>query len=77
LQHPREYLTQQSAFEAVGAYSGGLIDIEELHDIEEHATPCPGSCGGGFPIKLSGRDLIARTLSCLVLSCSLELWIEI
>jgi hypothetical protein len=23
-----EYLTQQSAFEAVGAYSGGLIDIE-------------------------------------------------
>ncbi len=46
--HPREYLTQQSAFEAVGAYSGGLIDIEELHDIEEHATPCPGSCGGMF-----------------------------
>jgi dihydroxy-acid dehydratase len=45
---PREYLTQQSAFEAVGAYSGGLIDIEELHNIEEHATPCPGSCGGMF-----------------------------
>lgn len=43
-----EYLTQQSAFEAVGAYSAGVIDIEELHAIEEHATPCAGSCGGMF-----------------------------
>lgn len=28
--------------------AGGLIDIEELTDIEKHATPCPGSCGGMF-----------------------------
>ena len=44
----RRYLTQQSAFEAVGAYSGGLIDIEELHEVEKYATPCPGTCGGMF-----------------------------
>ena len=26
----------------------GVIDIDELHDIEKHATSCPCTCGGMF-----------------------------
>jgi hypothetical protein len=31
-------------------YTGGVIDIEELHDIEKHATPCPVS--ERFPLHI-------------------------
>jgi dihydroxy-acid dehydratase len=44
----KEYLTQQSAFEAVGQLSAGVIDIEEFHAIECNACPGSGSCGGMF-----------------------------
>jgi dihydroxy-acid dehydratase len=27
---------------------GGCAGGAELHDIEQHATPCPGTCGGMF-----------------------------
>ncbi len=37
-----------SAFEAVGAYSKGLIDEEERHGIECNACPGPGACGGMY-----------------------------
>uniref|UniRef100_UPI004047CD62 dihydroxy-acid dehydratase n=1 Tax=Cyanobium sp. TaxID=2164130 RepID=UPI004047CD62 len=41
-------LTVVSAFEAVGQYSGGRIDVEELTAIEKNACPGAGSCGGMF-----------------------------
>ena len=41
-------LTVVSAFEAVGQYSGGKIDLEELTAIEKNACPGAGSCGGMF-----------------------------
>jgi len=41
-------LTVVSAFEAVGQYSGGRIDEQELTAIEKHACPGAGSCGGMF-----------------------------
>ncbi len=41
-------LTVVSAFEAVGQYSGGTIDKNELTDIEKNACPGYGSCGGMF-----------------------------
>ena len=44
----QEFLTQQSAFEAVGQLSAGTIDIEEFHAIECSACPGSGSCGGMF-----------------------------
>ncbi|MEE9258920.1 MAG: dihydroxy-acid dehydratase, partial [Nitrospinaceae bacterium] len=41
-------LTVVSAFEAVGEYSAGSINEEELTDIEKNACPGFGSCGGMF-----------------------------
>jgi len=41
-------LTIVSAFEAVGEYSAGNIDQAHLTEIERHACPGAGSCGGMF-----------------------------
>lgn len=41
-------LTVVSSFEAVGQYSSGLIDKQELFEIEKHACPGFGSCGGMY-----------------------------
>ena len=41
-------LTVVSAFEAVGQYSGGQIDAQQLTAIEKNACPGAGSCGGMF-----------------------------
>ena len=38
----------QNVFEAVGQYQTGEIDANELLDIENHACPGSGSCGGMF-----------------------------
>jgi dihydroxy-acid dehydratase len=41
-------LTVVSAFEAVGQHSAGKIGDQELLEIERHACPGKGSCGGMF-----------------------------
>ena len=41
-------VTIQEVFEAVGAHAAGKIDDEELHAIEEAASPGIGACGGQF-----------------------------
>ena len=41
-------LTPGSAYEATGALSAGLIDIEELHVIEKNSCPGSGTCSGMF-----------------------------
>ncbi|ABA24776.1 dihydroxyacid dehydratase (plasmid) [Trichormus variabilis ATCC 29413] len=41
-------LTVVSSFEAVGQYSAGKIDDKELLEVESHACPGAGSCGGMF-----------------------------
>ena len=41
-------LTVVSSFEAVGQYSGGQIDEQQLTAIEKNACPGAGSCGGMF-----------------------------
>ncbi|MBI5628597.1 MAG: dihydroxy-acid dehydratase, partial [Candidatus Rokubacteria bacterium] len=41
-------LTLQDVFEAVGAYNAGKISAEELKDVEDHACPGEGACGGQF-----------------------------
>ncbi len=41
-------LTIQDVFEAVGAYNAGKISLEELKDVEDHACPGEGACGGQF-----------------------------
>jgi dihydroxy-acid dehydratase len=45
--HGRD-LTVVSVFEAVGQRAAGTISQEELDDIERHACPGNGSCGGMF-----------------------------
>ncbi len=45
--HGRD-LTVVSAFEAVGQFSAGKIDERELLEVERHACPGKGSCGGMF-----------------------------
>ncbi|SEL46506.1 dihydroxyacid dehydratase [Roseovarius azorensis] len=44
----RRNLTIQDVFEAVGAYNAGHIDAEEFKDVEDHACPGAGACGGQF-----------------------------
>ena len=49
-------ITVQDVFEAVGNYSGGLINKQELEEIEKVACPSAGSCGGQFT---------ANTMACV------------
>ena len=41
-------VTIQQVFEAVGAHAAGKITIEELHALEDAASPGAGACGGQF-----------------------------
>ena len=41
-------LTIQDIYEALGAYNAGRISAAELKDIEDHACPGAGACGGQF-----------------------------
>ena len=41
-------VTIQDVFEAVGAHAAGKMTTAELRDLEDHACPGPGACGGQF-----------------------------
>jgi dihydroxy-acid dehydratase len=41
-------LTIQDAYEALGAFNAGKISEEEFKDVEDHACPGAGACGGQF-----------------------------
>jgi dihydroxy-acid dehydratase len=41
-------VTIQQVFEAVGEFASGRITEEELHELEEVASPGAGACGGQF-----------------------------
>ena len=41
-------VTVQDVFEAVGAHARGRISDAELRDLEDHACPGAGACGGQF-----------------------------
>ncbi len=41
-------VTIQQVFEAVGAFAAGKISEDELHELEEVASPGAGACGGQF-----------------------------
>ena len=49
-------LTVQDVFEAVGQFSAGTITAERLCQIEQHACPGDGACGGMFT---------ANTMACV------------
>ncbi|HSL04242.1 MAG TPA: dihydroxy-acid dehydratase [Nitrospiraceae bacterium] len=41
-------VTIQDVFEAVGKHASGTMTNAELKDLEDHACPGPGACGGQF-----------------------------
>ncbi|MEN9781009.1 MAG: dihydroxy-acid dehydratase [Burkholderiaceae bacterium] len=41
-------LTIQDLYEAIGAFNAGRISAAEFKDVEDHACPGPGACGGQF-----------------------------
>ncbi|MBM3773672.1 MAG: dihydroxy-acid dehydratase [Acidobacteria bacterium] len=47
-QHRGRDITIQDVFEAVGAFAAGKIGAEEFKEIEDHACPGAGACGGQF-----------------------------
>jgi dihydroxy-acid dehydratase len=64
---PGEYngqkLTVVSAFEAVGQYSAGKINRDELFEIERRACPGIGSCGGMYTANTMSSAIEALGLS--------------
>lgn len=53
--HGRE-VTVQDVFEGVGRYSAGQMSLDELCDLEKHACPGEGACGGQYT---------ANTMACV------------
>ena len=47
-EHKGRHITIQDAFEAIGAHNAGKMDAAELKQIEDHACPGAGACGGQF-----------------------------
>lgn len=56
-------LTIVSTFEAVGAYSGGKMSKEDLHEIECKACPGNGACGGMYTANTMAAAIEALGMS--------------
>jgi dihydroxy-acid dehydratase len=56
-------LTVVSSFEAVGQYSAGKIDESELLEVERHACPGAGSCGGMYTANTMSSAFEAMGMS--------------
>ncbi len=62
-QYQNRDLTVISAFEAVGQYSANRITSTELLEIERHACPGAGSCGGMYTANTMSSAIEAMGLS--------------
>ncbi len=60
--HGRD-LTIVSSFEAVGQYTAHKIDEKELMEIERHACPGAGSCGGMYTANTMSSAIEAMGMS--------------
>lgn len=56
-------LTVQNVFEAVGAHAAGRIDDAGLREVETHACPGAGACGGQFTANTMAMVLAFLGLS--------------
>src|SRR5215204_1582151 len=56
-------LTVVSAFEAVGEYIAGKIDDKQLSEVEKHACPGAGSCGGMYTANTMSSAIEALGMS--------------
>ena len=62
--HKGRQITVQEVFEAVGSHAAGRMDFAELCEIERHACPSDGACGGQFT---------ANTMACVAEAIGLSL----
>ena len=58
-----EDLTIVSVFEAVGAHAAGRISLEQFRDVETHACPGAGSCGGMYTANTMSSAIEAMGMS--------------
>ncbi len=58
-----EDLTIVSVFEAVGAHAAGRISLERFRDVETHACPGAGSCGGMYTANTMSSAIEAMGMS--------------
>ncbi|MBI2174205.1 MAG: dihydroxy-acid dehydratase [Candidatus Omnitrophica bacterium] len=56
-------VTIQDVFEAVGSYAAGRMSEKDLHELEDHACPGPGACGGQFTANTMAMAIEALGLS--------------
>ncbi len=56
-------LTIVSSFEAVGAHAAGKISDDELYEVERHACPGAGSCGGMYTANTMSSVIEAMGMS--------------
>ncbi len=61
--HKGKDLTIVSAFEAVGEYTAGRIDIAELKAVEQKSCPGSGSCGGMYTANTMSSAFEAMGMS--------------
>jgi dihydroxy-acid dehydratase len=61
--HHGHDITIQDVFEAVGAVSRGTMSDEELLEVERHACPGEGSCGGMFTANTMSSAIEALGLA--------------
>lgn len=61
--HGGQDLNIVSAFEGIGAHAAGRIDDAQLRDIECHACPGPGSCGGMYTANTMAAAIEALGMS--------------
>ncbi len=52
-----------SVFEAVGGHAGGNVSDEQLREVEEHAIPGAGSCGGMYTANTMASAIEAMGMS--------------
>lgn len=62
-QHKGKDIDILSIFEAVGQYQAGKISKKDFHDIECHACPGPGSCGGMYTANTMSSAIEALGMS--------------
>ena len=58
-----EDLTIVSVFEAVGAHAAGRISLDRFRDVETHACPGAGSCGGMYTANTMSSAIEAMGMS--------------
>eukprot|EP00276_Gloeochaete_wittrockiana_P016593 CAMPEP_0184338290 /NCGR_PEP_ID=MMETSP1089-20130417/6814_1 /TAXON_ID=38269 ORGANISM="Gloeochaete wittrockiana, Strain SAG46.84" /NCGR_SAMPLE_ID=MMETSP1089 /ASSEMBLY_ACC=CAM_ASM_000445 /LENGTH=668 /DNA_ID=CAMNT_0026664705 /DNA_START=11 /DNA_END=2017 /DNA_ORIENTATION=+ len=58
-----EALTVVSSFEAIGAFGAGKIDETRLTEVEKHACPGSGSCGGMYTANTMASAIEALGMS--------------